>query len=160
MILRCLLLAVALIPPPVQDLGSLGQALKPVHQFVAFLSEPQVVAAGASAFLDLHFRVLGGLHVNSHTPGSQWLIPTGLALRPADGIRVRAFEYPAGKPYHFNFDPATTLDVYSEDFTVRLPVMAAAGQHELRGELKYQACDKALCYPPQSLPVSIPFTAR
>ena len=38
--------------------------------------EQQMVAAGKRSVLELHFRVVDGFHVNSHTPKSELLIPT------------------------------------------------------------------------------------
>jgi hypothetical protein len=50
--------------------------------------------------------------------------------------------------------------VYVDGFTVKLPVIATPGTHELHGTLHYQACDHAACYPPRSLPIAVPFTAK
>ena len=108
----------------------------------------------------LHFRVVDGFHVNSHTPKSELLIPTRIELQPAAGVRADAVEYPAGTSYSFSFDPTEKLDVYSGDFTVKLPVVAEAGSHTVDGTLRYQACDHAACYPPKSLPVQVIFTAK
>jgi hypothetical protein len=69
-------------------------------------------------------------------------------------------EYPAGQPYAFSFDPADKLDVYAGEFTVKLPVVATAGEHTVAGSLRYQACDNASCYPPRTVPVKVLFTAK
>ena len=45
-------------------------------------------------------------------------------------------------------------------FTVKVPVVAAAGEHTVDGSLRYQACDNAACYPPKSLPVQVVVTAK
>ena len=63
-------------------------------------------------------------------------------------------------PYSFSFDPTNKLDVYTGDFTVKLPGVAAVGQHTIQGTLTYQACDKAACYPPRNVPVQLIFTAQ
>ena len=34
-------------------------------------------------------------------------------------------------------------------FAVKVPVVAAAGEHTVAGSLRYQACDHAACYPPK-----------
>ncbi|MEO6804873.1 MAG: protein-disulfide reductase DsbD domain-containing protein [Edaphobacter sp.] len=52
------------------------------------------------------------------------------------------------------------MDVYSGSFTVKLPVVAEPGTHTVAGTLRYQACDRAACYPPKNLPVQILFTAK
>jgi hypothetical protein len=62
--------------------------------------------------------------------------------------------------YSFSFDPTEKLDVYAGDFTMKLPVVAAAGEHTVSGVLRYQACDNAACYPPKTLPVQVLFTAK
>jgi len=128
--------------------------------YVVYAAEPQSVAAGKSAVLELRFHVIDGYHVNSHTPKSELLIPTALKLDAADGVKAGALVYPAGKSYSFSFDPTEKLDVYAGDFTVKLPVVAAAGEHTVSGTLRYQACDNAACYPPKSLPVQVLFTAK
>ena len=142
------------------QLGQLDATPEKQHQYIQYAAEQQTVPAGKRATLELHFHVLPGFHVNSHTPKSELLIPTQVALEAADGVRFMPLEYPAGQPYSFAFDPTEKLDVYAGDFTVRLPVTATPGDHELKGTLRYQACNSAACYPPRTLPVSVLFTAR
>jgi DsbC/DsbD-like thiol-disulfide interchange protein len=128
--------------------------------YIVYAAEPQKVAAGKSSVLELHFKVQDGFHVNSHTPKSELLIPTKLSMEPAPGVKTAAIEYPAGQPYSFSFDPTDKLDVYSGEFTVKVPVVAVAGEHTISGALHYQACDHASCFPPKTLPVSVAFTAK
>lgn len=128
--------------------------------YILYAAEPQTVPAGHHAVLELRFQVMPGYHVNSHTPKSQFLIPTVLTLQPANGVKADPLEYPAGKPYSFAFDPNDKLDIYAGDFIVKLPVVAAPGDHTLDGTLRYQACDNASCYPPRTLPVKVVFTAK
>jgi len=145
-------------------LGASAQAqmdapVKP-KSYVVYAAESQTVPAGKAGVLELRFHVVDGFHVNSHTPKSELLIPTALKLDAADGVKAGTLEYPAGKAYSFSFDPSEKLDVYAGDFTVKLPVVAAAGEHTVSGILRYQACDNAACYPPKTLPVQILFTAK
>lgn len=127
---------------------------------VSFVAEQQSVAAGKRGVLELHFRVDDGFHVNSHTPKSELLIPTQVTLQQAAGVKTEGLEFPAGTAYSFSFQPGEKLDVYSGGFTVKVPVVAQAGEHTLDGTLRYQACDHAACYPPKTLPVQILFTAK
>jgi DsbC/DsbD-like thiol-disulfide interchange protein len=143
-----------------QQVGSLdAPAVKP-KAYVLYASEEQSVAAGKRSVLELHFRVVDGFHVNSHTPKSELLIPTQIALQQAPGVKAETVEYPAGTSYSFSFDPTEKLDVYSGAFTVKVPVVATAGAHTIDGSLRYQACDHAACYPPKSLPLQVVFTAK
>jgi len=154
-----LLAGMAIVASQPQDMGTL-QAPPKTKQYVEYAAEQQVVPAAKRAVLELRFRVLNGYHVNSHTPKSEFLIPTIVQFASGDGVKVTPAEYPAGKPYSFSFAPEEKLDVYEGEFTVKLPVEAYAGQHELKGSLKYQACDHAACYPPKTLPVDLLFTAK
>ncbi len=134
-------------------------AAKP-KSYVTFAAEPQTVKSGKRSVVELHFRVVEGFHVNSHTPKSELLIPTKITLQPAAGVNAEDVQYPAGTAYSFSFDPGEKLDVYSGPFTLKLPVVAEAGSHTVDGTLRYQACDNAACYPPKSLPVQVIFTAK
>jgi DsbC/DsbD-like thiol-disulfide interchange protein len=143
-----------------QQMGNLDAPAAKSKSFVLYAAEQQNATAGKRSVLELHFRVVDGFHVNSHTPKSELLIPTQITLQPAAGVKAEAVEYPAGTSYSFSFDPTEKLDVYSGAFTVKLPVTADAGTHTVDGTLRYQACDHAACYPPKSLPVQVIFTAK
>jgi DsbC/DsbD-like thiol-disulfide interchange protein len=145
---------------PAQQIGNLDAPPAKPKAYVVYAAEPQNVTAGKRSVLELHFRVVDGFHVNSHTPKSELLIPTQIALQPAAGVKAEAVEYPAGTSYSFSFDPTEKLDVYTGAFTVKLPVVAEAGTHTVDGTLRYQACDHAACYPPKTLPVQVIFTAK
>ena len=145
---------------PAQQVGNLDAPAAKPKAFVVYAAEQQVVTAGKRSVLELHFRVVDGFHVNSHTPKSELLIPTQISLQPAAGVKTEAVDYPAGTSYSFSFNPSEKLDVYTGAFTVKLPVVAEAGGHTIDGTLRYQACDHAACYPPKSLPVQVIFTAK
>jgi len=145
---------------PAQQIGNLDAPPPKPKSFVVYAAEQQNVPAGKRSVLELHFRVVDGFHVNSHTPKSELLIPTQITLQPAAGVKAEAVQYPAGTSYSFSFDPTEKLDVYTGVFTVKLPVMADAGMHTVDGTMRYQACDHAACYPPKSLPVQVIFTAK
>jgi DsbC/DsbD-like thiol-disulfide interchange protein len=105
----------------------------------------------------LTFRVADGYHVNSHTPKSENLIATSLKLDPPQDIAVGRLTYPAGHDFEFDFAPGEKLSVYEGDFTVNAiattTANVATGTYKMRGDLTYQACDKAQCYPPKKAPV-------
>jgi len=143
-----------------QDAGFEAGAKPVPKSYIVYAAEAQTIAAGKSAAIELHFRVQDGFHVNSHTPKAEYLIPTKLSLDPVAGVKAAAPEYPAGTAYSFSFEPNEKLDVYSGAFSVKVPVVATAGEHKLSGALHYQACDHAACYPPKTLPVEVLFTAK
>jgi thiol:disulfide interchange protein len=108
--------------------------------------------------VNLNFRVPPGYHVNSNTPKSEFLIPTALKMDLPTDIILGKIEYPAGEDRSFPFSPDEKLSVYSGDFTIAVAVhplhSVVPGKYQMRGVLRYQACDNAACYPPKSLPVS------
>ena len=57
----------------------------------------------------------------------------------------------------FPFAPDEKLSVYTGvvilGVVVRPLVTVVPGKYAFHGQLKYQACDKAACYPPRQLPV-------
>lgn len=122
--------------------------------------DPQQVPAGKSVVVDLKFRVSNGMHVNSHKPTEDYLIPTALTLADAAGIEWGAVEYPAGELRTFAFSSTEKLNVYTGDITLHVHLTARPGQHIATATLRYQACDNRACYPPKSLPVKLVIEAR
>ncbi len=116
------LAAVSLAGAAAQDLGTLQAPVK-TKQYIQYAAEQQVVAAGKTAALELRFRVVDGYHVNSHVPKSDLQLPTVVELAADTGVKVGAAEYPSGKAYSFSFAPEQKLDVYQDEFVVRLPVV-------------------------------------
>jgi hypothetical protein len=115
------------------------------------------VTRGKSNPVNLRFHVASGFHVNSNHPKSEFLIPTVLKLSAPTDIVIGRVTYPAGSDMSFAFAPEDKLSVYSGEFPVAVEVRPLAevipAKYMIRGELKYQACDNAACYPPKKLPV-------
>jgi hypothetical protein len=115
------------------------------------------VVRGKSNKIQIQFQIGSGFHINSNQPTLAYLIPTALRLDAPTDI-VLGVTYPAGEQASFPFAPDEKLSVYSGSFAVTVAVRPLAGmlpgQYVLRGNLKYQACDNASCYPPKQLPVA------
>ncbi|HTV66860.1 MAG TPA: protein-disulfide reductase DsbD domain-containing protein [Bryocella sp.] len=120
------------------------------------------VHAGASKSVPLDFRVGSDYHINSHTPHSPLLIPTALKLDPTTPVTVADVKYPTGKDETFPFSPDEKLNVYSGDFSIeamlKVPANTAPGGYLVKGELRFQACDRSACYPPRTIPVQFQVT--
>jgi hypothetical protein len=120
---------------------------------------PLVTAQRAQqTMVSLNFRVPPGYHINSNAPKSEFLIPTALKMDLPTDIILGKIEYPPGEDKNFPFSPDEKLSVYSGDFTIAVAVhplhSVVPGKYEMRGVLRYQACDNAACYPPKNLPVN------
>lgn len=134
-------------------------------QWVQMVSSPQLAVkatspASAAKQIELRFTIQEGLHINSHTPHSEFLIPTTLTLEKTPGVEVAQVDYPQGVDYHFQFSPKDALSVYTGEFAVVVRLHAHAGHYAMRGQLHYQACDNKACNPPQTLPVQLDVTAH
>jgi hypothetical protein len=123
------------------------------------MSPPGVasVTRGKPNIVELQFHVSSGFHINSNKPSAEYLIPTVLKLDAPTDIVLGRTTYPEGQEMSFAFAPNEKLSVYSGKFdlavTVRPLASVLPGKYAFRGELKYQACDNAACYPPKKLPV-------
>ncbi len=115
------------------------------------------ILRGKPGTVELDFRVRQGFHINSNHPNSPYLIPTVLKLDAPTDIAIGKVDYPAGRDLTFAFAPDEKLNVYSGDFAVQVTVhplhTVVPGKYNVRGQLRYQACDDRACYPPRNLAV-------
>lgn len=126
------------------------------QQYVHFLYPQQVtLAAGKPQTIDLHFRIAGGLHINSHTPRQKSLIRTELIVAEPPGVTVSTVEFPPGSDFAFPADPSQKLSVYTGEFVLKMHIVAQRGNHIMQSALRYQACDLHTCFPPRNAPVAI-----
>jgi hypothetical protein len=117
--------------------------------------EQVTVTAGKATDVALHFRVAQGLHINSHTPKEEFLIPTSLSIPDGAGVRLESASYPVGKEFSLPADPGNKLIVYTDEFVIQARIVAAPGNHLVEAKLHFQACDKEVCLPPKTIPVAI-----
>ena len=150
----CVLLSLALLATASLAFGQTpGQA-----PTLTMAAVPLVTAQRAQqTMVSLNFRIPPGYHINSNMPKSEFLIPTALKMDLPTDIILGKIEYPVGEDRSFPFSPDEKLSVYSGDVTIAVAVhplhTVVPGKYEMRGVLRYQACDNAACYPPKSLPV-------
>jgi Disulphide bond corrector protein DsbC len=143
---------------PLSDLASRPAAKPPA---VAYLFPEQIsIVAGKPSPVDLHFKVAAGLHVNSHAPRSEELIPTTFKFPEASGVKLTRADFPAGVEFVLPADPAEKLSVYTGEFVIHAELVAAKGEHLVQATLRYQACSNDTCMPPHSIPVAIDVIAK
>lgn len=141
------------------QLGGLDHTMQPKKQHVNLLTDSLQLTANQPQDVELRFRVEPGLHINSHTPHDELLLPTVLKL-DTGSVRVVNEQYPPGSHFHLAVGDGEDLDVYQGEFRVVLRVEAPRGASTLTGALRYQACDNAACFPPRTLPVKVAVNAR
>jgi len=96
------------------------------------------------------------LHVQSNAPRDPSLIPTVLTVTPPEGVRVSELVFPKSTDLE-QAGQSQPLAVFEHQFAIGVEFEVAAGTPpgsiDLPGELRYQACDDKLCYPPVTSPV-------
>jgi len=123
---------------------------------VEYLFPEQVtVPAGQTSKVQLHFRVAQGLHINSHAPHEEFLIPTTLKIPEESGVKLSSADFPAGSDITLPSDPNQKLSVYTGEFTIDASLVAAKGDHLVEAKLHYQACNNSVCLPPKTITVPI-----
>ncbi len=146
--------AALILPAGAQEIRLGEGAVAPAKGHVMLLSDAVEVEGGKETVVELRFKVDEGFHINSHAPKDELLIPTALKLN-AGAVKVDAEEYAPGTAFRLQVGAGETLDVYQGEFRVRVKMVAPKGASMLVGSLRYQACDKAACFPPRTLPVVV-----
>lgn len=158
-----------MIPLLVLSVGAFGQLQESVKagrtgakaEAVQYLYPEQLtVPAGKATPVALHFRIKEGLHINSHEPKDEFLIPTVLSIPESSGVRLESADYPAGKEFVLPVDPGTKLIVYTGEFAIRARIVAQPGDHMVEAKLRYQACDANACLPPKTITVPIDIVGK
>lgn len=123
---------------------------------VQYLFPEQVtIPAGKPSAVALHFRIAQGLHINSHKPTEDYLIPTNLSIPTGAGVRLESANYPAGSIITLPIDPKTKLSVYTGEFIIQASLVSTPGNHLVEGSLHYQACNESQCLPPKTIKVAL-----
>jgi DsbC/DsbD-like thiol-disulfide interchange protein len=110
-------------------------------------------APGAKVTLQLDVTPKPKMHV--YAPGQDGYIPIQLTLTGDPAFTAAKAKYPAGEKYVMPALNETQL-VYAAPFRVTQEITvtrAAAGTVHVKGSVRYQACDEAICYLPKTVPV-------
>jgi DsbC/DsbD-like thiol-disulfide interchange protein len=125
------------------------------HLTLTMSTGAATVAPGKTVSLYVDVVPKAKMHV--YAPDQTDYIPIELKIETASGFRAQAIKYPASEPFYF--EPLKeTQRVYSKAFRIIQPITvaqnAAASTLTVKGTVRYQACDDAICYLPQTIPVS------
>jgi hypothetical protein len=148
-------LAVAVLAAQVQSASAQKRPLVKTDSVTFLFPEQVTVTVGKPSQVELHFRVAPGLHINSHAPTDEFLIPTVFSIPEGPSVRLESATYPAGIVIALPVDPTTKLSVYTGEFIIEARIVATAGNHRVQGQLHYQACDNNECLPPKTMNVAM-----
>ena len=119
----------------------------------------ETIHPGKSFHIALEAAIKKGLHIHSHDPGDEFLVPTIVEFGKTDGITYSPVSYPNAVFRSFAFSKRK-LSVY-EGKTVffaqgtvseEMPETTAT----VSGTLSYQACDDRACFMPTSVRFEAP----
>jgi hypothetical protein len=132
------------------------------HVIVTVPPVTAAVAAGARVALRVDVEPKAKMHV--YSPEQKDYIPVSLTLEKNPAIAAAPAVFPKADQYFFKALEETAL-VYSKPFQIVQPVTLASSAKPgativVKGTLKYQACDEAVCYRPEQVHVSWTLTAR
>jgi thiol:disulfide interchange protein DsbD len=106
---------------------------------------------GSAARVALKVSVPEGLHTQSNKPRDPLLIPTTLKVDAPANVTVEEIVWPPAVDLK-QVTGDKPLAVFEREFlvgvTLSLSRSIAPGDLPVRGQLRYQACDVNLCYPP------------
>jgi Thiol:disulfide interchange protein DsbD, N-terminal len=111
----------------------------------------------ATAELSLKAELQAGFHVNSNSPGDDYLIPLKLTWNK-EPLEAEQVNYPKPQMEKLGFSP-NPVSVYTGTFEIvtrfkALPT-ASPGMAFMNGKLRYQACNNKECLPPRTVEVRV-----
>lgn len=125
--------------------------------------QPVEVRAGGTAELIVPLKIQSGYHVNANPPTFSYLKATQLEITAGDGISASSVSYPKALTKKFAFADKP-LAVYEGDTelkaTLKADAAASKGEHSIAAQLRVQACDDQVCYPPGQIELRIPVTVK
>jgi DsbC/DsbD-like thiol-disulfide interchange protein len=124
------------------------------HLKISASAKPTAAAPGARVSLFVDVEPKPKMHV--YAPDQKEYIPIALTLTPDEAFKAQPIRFPPAEKYFFA-PLKETQQVYSKPFRIEQPVTlgkGAAGDVTIKGTVRYQACDDAICYVPQNVPVA------
>ena len=126
-------------------------------------AQPVQVTAGESAETAVRITIQTGYHVNANPPTFPYLKATTLVVPPAEGISLGTITYPKALQKKFAF-AEKELAVYEGDAEVKAQLKVdkttPKGERSVPAEMRIQACDDQVCYPPGTIAFAIPVTIK
>jgi hypothetical protein len=145
--------AAARAQQPPLDLSGAGKPGRIETRHLVLITST-IPAAGNRVALVVDVTPKPKMHV--YSPEQKDVIPLALQLEPNDAVRAGTTKLP--KPEQYFFAPLKeTQFVYSKPFRIAHDVAVlpdALLPLTIKGTLRYQACDDAVCYVPQAISVS------
>lgn len=99
-----------------------------------------------------------GYHVNSNRPLEKFLIASQLQIEAPKGMRAGSVVYPRPVLRKLKFSKSKVSVFEGRTvirFSVTVPASFPSRTVQLKGHLRYQACNDDICFPPRTRDVSV-----
>jgi hypothetical protein len=149
-----------LIPAPLYSI--------PLHQSAGDVKvsgsvAPDKVKRGRTAQGSVVLEIPSGLHVQSNRPLDKFLVATRLEIEAPQGVRVGPVFYPRSVLRNLKFSKGRVAVFEGRTvirFRVTVPANFGSNSAEIKGRLKFQACNDDACFPPVTREVSVGLTVE
>jgi DsbC/DsbD-like thiol-disulfide interchange protein len=124
---------------------------------------PVTIAIGKPADAVVRLTIQSGYHINANPPTYPYLKPTQLDITASDGISTMFVSYPSPltKKFAFADKPLAVYEGETEiKATIKADTSARKGEHSVAAQLRVQACDDQVCYPPGQVELRIPVIVK
>jgi thiol:disulfide interchange protein DsbD len=112
---------------------------------------PDKIKKGRVVKATIVMEIPGGLHVQSSRPLDKFLVATKLDVETPLGMKVGPISYPRPLMRNLKFSKGQVA-VYEGRtmirFNVTVPANYSNGSGEIKGKLRFQACNDESCFPP------------
>ena len=112
---------------------------------------PDKLKKGRLARASVVMDIPSGLHVQSNKPLDKFLVATKLDVETPSGMKVGPISYPRALMKKLKFSKGMVA-VYEGRavlrFNVTVPANYSGGSGEVKGKLRFQACNDESCFPP------------
>jgi DsbC/DsbD-like thiol-disulfide interchange protein len=141
-------------------LQAVGHLQETAHLQIKTSTNVESVAAGKKVTLQIDVTPKPKMHV--YAPGQEGYIPIQLTLTEDAAFTAAKAKYPSGEKFVMPALNETQL-VYAKPFRITDEVTlkpSASGPITIKGTVRYQACDDAICYLPKNVPVEWTISVR
>jgi thiol:disulfide interchange protein DsbD len=112
---------------------------------------PDKVKKGRVVRATVVMDIPSGLHVQSSKPLDKFLVATKLDVETPSGMKVGSISYPRALMRKLKFSKGMVAVYEGKSivrFNVTVPANYSGGSGEIKGKLRFQACNDESCFPP------------
>jgi hypothetical protein len=112
---------------------------------------PDKVKKGRVVRATVVMDIPAGLHVQSSKPLDKFLVATKLDVETPAGMKVGPISYPRALMRKLKFSKGMVAVYEGKSvvrFNVTVPANYSGGSGEIKGKLRFQACNDEACFPP------------